>query len=428
MHRLFIRAYLVQIVFFVVSIFGLNYVLQNYLFTSVYEEFNYEIGRGFFDKLATDLRGKTLTQQQHQLQIWQPDYGLQFSLANSDTLNLKTNERALLDQGKFFGRNDSEIFYVPIDWPAQQELLAIHVKQPANVMELQIVAYGILALISALYLYCWLRPHWRELQILQDAAKRFGSGNFSARAEVSHRSPIHELVEQFNTMAAQIESLLVSHRDLSNAVSHELRTPMARLSFELNAARKLNDPVAWQALINDMHKDLAELESLVSELLELARLEHPHNQLIQEPIPAQEWLDSVVAMVMLEAEARGITIYLTPGAPPTVKLEAHKMARALINIVRNAIYHAQSYVEISLVQQNQCFILTIDDNGEGIPQSAQVRIFEPFFRLDESRNRTTGGTGLGLSIVKQIAKAHHGDVNAEDSPLGGARFVIRWPV
>ncbi|WP_432721440.1 ATP-binding protein [Jeongeupia wiesaeckerbachi] len=428
MFRLFIRVYLLQVIGFAIALTALNYALP-YLIRNYQHEYNYEMTRGSFGHLAKELRGKTLPQQQAQLRVWQPDYGLQFKMINSRELEPDDDERALLDKGIAFGRDDYEVFYMPIDWPRQQALLEIRVPQPPShtLWLLQGGSYLLLALSFAFFLYLWIRPHWRELQALQSAAKRFGDGDLGARAGVSKRASIRDLAGQFDIMAAQIESLVASRRDLTNAVSHELRTPMARLSFELDAAGKLADPAAWRVLAGNMRQDLAELETLVSELLSFARLEHANSGFVQETISADDWLDSVMAMVTLEAEARSIHCVLLPSAPQTVQLEARQMARALINVVRNAVYHARSRVEVRLQRRAQHFMLSIDDDGHGIPQAERQRVFEPFVRLDESRNRATGGFGLGLAIVQQIVKSHQGEVSIEDSPLGGARFVIRWP-
>ncbi|AOY01916.1 ATP-binding protein [Jeongeupia sp. USM3] len=427
MFRLFIRVYLIQIIGFAIAITALEYGL-GYITRPYEQELNYQTARGSFGHLADELRGKPLAEQQAQLRRWQPDYGLGLRLVDGARMTLAPDERALLDKGVFFGRDEFELFFVPIDWPRNRTLLEIHVKPPPRtlILSIQIGSYLLLALTFAFCLYLWFRPHWRDLQQLKAAAKRFGDGDLGARAGLTKRSSIRDLAAQFDIMATQIESLVASRRDLTNAVSHELRTPMARLSFELDAARKLDDPAQWRPLIDNMRQDLTELETLTSELLSFARLEHASSTFVQEPVRADDWLASVVAMVAIEAEARSVRCLLRPDAPETVTLDARQMARALINVVRNGVYHARSRVEVSLIQTGSRFTLCIDDDGHGIPEAERHRVFDPFVRLDESRNRATGGFGLGLAIVRQIVKSHQGDVRIEDSPLGGARFVLAW--
>ncbi|MBM3115115.1 ATP-binding protein [Jeongeupia naejangsanensis] len=427
MLRLFIRVYLIQLIGFAIAITALEYGLD-YITRPYQQELNYEMGRGSFGYLADELRGKPLAEQQAQIRKWQPNYGLGLRLVDGARMTIEADERALLDSGKFFGRDEFELFFVPIDWPRSKTLLEIHVKPPPRtlILTIQTGSYLLLALTFAFCLYLWFRPHWRDLQQLKAAAKRFGDGDLGARAGASKRSSIRDLTTQFDIMATQIESLVASRRDLTNAVSHELRTPMARLSFELDAARKLDDPAQWRALIGNMRQDLTELETLTSELLSFARLEHAGSAFAQEAVRADDWLDSVVAMVALEAEARGVRCSVSAGVPDTVTLDARQMARALINVVRNGVHHARSRVEVSLVQTGSRYTLSIDDDGCGIPEGERRRVFDPFVRLDESRNRATGGFGLGLAIVQQIVKSHQGEVRIEDSPLGGARFVLHW--
>ncbi|GHD56463.1 ATP-binding protein [Jeongeupia chitinilytica] len=427
MLRLFIRVYLIQIIGFAIAITALEYGLD-YITRPYQQDLNYEMARGSFGYLADELRGKPLAEQQAQVRKWQPDYGLGLRLVDGGRMTIDPDERALLDSGKFFGRDDFQLFFVPIDWPRNPTLLEIHVKPPprALILSIQIGSYLLLALTFAFCLYLWFRPHWRDLQQLKAAAKRFGDGDLGARAGLPRRSSIRDLATQFDQMATQIESQVASRRDLTNAVSHELRTPMARLAFELDAARKLDDPAQWRVLIGNMRQDLNELETLTSELLSFARLEHASNAFIQEPVHAAEWLDSVVAMVAIEADVRGVRCAVATGTPETVTLDARQMARALINVVRNGVYHARSRVEVSLMQTGSRYTLWIDDDGNGIPEGERHRVFDPFVRLDESRNRATGGFGLGLAIVRQIVRSHQGEVHIEDSPLGGARFVLQW--
>lgn len=103
------------------------------------------------------------------------------------------------------------------------------------------------------------------------------------------------------------------------------------------------------------------------------------------------------------------------------------MTRALLNLLQNAIRHAGGNVQVGLASPEPLtYVLTVDDDGPGVPPADRERVFDPFIRLDESRARGTGGTGLGLAIVRRVARWHNGEALVSDSPLGGARFVIRW--
>ena len=142
---------------------------------------------------------------------------------------------------------------------------------------------------------------------------------------------------------------------------------------------------------------------------------------------AQPWLASVAGAVALEAEAGHIDCAVAAEQVDTLMVEPRFMARAAINLLRNAIRHAHGRIAITLLQPDaNHYWLVVDDDGPGVPAADRARIFEPFTRLDASRNRATGGFGLGLAIVRRIAEWHHGTVEVVDSPLGGARFIVSW--
>ena len=150
---------------------------------------------------------------------------------------------------------------------------------------------------------------------------------------------MRSLAGHFNQMAERIEGLIANQRELTNAVSHELRTPIARLSFELDQLRQQSDPRQRRALINDMYADLGELEEMVSELLTYASLEPGATRVTCEHIEAHSWL-GIVGAVALEAEAQGVQLSLRTCEVDVIQIEPRFMARAVINLLRNAIRYA----------------------------------------------------------------------------------------
>ncbi|MEI8669334.1 MULTISPECIES: ATP-binding protein [unclassified Pseudoalteromonas] len=103
------------------------------------------------------------------------------------------------------------------------------------------------------------------------------------------------------------------------------------------------------------------------------------------------------------------------------------MSRALSNLIRNAIAYGRDVIQISYQKVGKGWLIYVEDDGDGVANSARRKIFEAFYREDESRNLQTGGTGLGLAIVKQILDWHGGEASVDESSLGGARFILRWP-
>ena len=219
-------------------------------------------------------------------------------------------------------------------------------------------------------------------------------------------------------MAERIAALVDNQRSLTNAVSHELRTPLARLSFEVDMLSEGGIDPKRSAVLHDMRADIAELEAMVAELLVYARLERPAEDTVKlETVDTADWMGEALAQVAHQARARSVQCAMRPGCPAHVRLHPRYMSRALLNLVQNAVRYANSRVEIGLTRNAaEEFELTVDDDGGGIPQADRERVFEPFIRLDESRDRGTGGAGLGLAIVQRVAANHGGTIEVRDSP------------
>lgn len=429
MLRLFLRLFLLLTVGYGISVYIVEHG-GNFLIHDAGERYNYELLRGQVYELMKTVQPVAPEEREGALERLRPHYGLVLTLVDSRTFEFSPEERAQLKTGRFVSRNDFEEFIVPLDPPDGTQHLRIEFPpKPAWVLSAAIVAYSVLAVLLGGVLLLWVRPHWRDLEALRAAANQFGQGNLTARAQVGKRSSVRELASQFDQMADRIQRLIAAQRELTNAVSHELRTPISRLEFELNLVAATEDDSTRARLLDGMRGDLRELEEMVSELLAYARLEHAQPHLIAVPVNAQDWMASVVGAVAHEAEAGGIECVIPANGPETVTLEPRFMARAVINLLRNAVRYAQRRVEVRLELTDSGYhCVTVDDDGPGVRAADRARIFEPFTRVDESRTRATGGFGLGLAIARRIVEWHGGTVEVGDSRLGGARFVLSWPV
>jgi len=424
MLRLFLGLYLVAAVGLVLALQAVEHTF-NALLEGQMQAYNREAVRGQAWSLVEQLRGREAPEREQALQDLEPHYGLGLSLVEADQLKLDAHEKALLAEGTLVIREEYTQFISSIDGGPQ--LLSIKLPAEPSLMPFYIAAaYLMLAVLVGIVLYFWVRPHWRDLEKLRLAAERFGDNDLSARIQLSKRSNIRDLAEHFNLMAARIEGLIANQRELTNAVSHELRTPIARLSFELDQLKQQTDPGQNRELIADMYADLGELEEMVSELLTYASLERGATVIARESIQANSWLDSVVGSVALEAEAAGVQLLIVECRVDEVRIEPRFMARAVINLLRNAIRYAEERVEVSLVRHGEHYEVRVNDDGPGVPLEGREKIFEPFSRLDASRDRRTGGFGLGLALVRRVSQSHGGQVEVADSPWGGASFRMTW--
>ena len=422
MLRLFLRLYIILALGLAGAIWLVNYTFDE-LLPEANETYNREAMRGPAYGLVEQLRPLPAgAAREARLAELQQHYGLRLALIARDAAALTSREQQLLTDGKLVVRGDFMEFITEIDGGTQ----LLQIKLPVEPRWLYLWAYSLLGLCLAIVLYFWVRPHWRDLEHIRLAAQRFGDNDLGSRILLPRRSSVRELAGHFNQMAERIEHLIANQRELTNAVSHELRTPIARLSFELDQLKQEADPRQSRALIGDMYADLGELEDMVSELLTYASLERGATQVTRENIEAHSWLDSVIGSVALEAEAEGVQLSLGTCEVDFIQIEPRFMARAVINLLRNAIRYAEHRVEVSLVKFGSGYEVRVCDDGPGVPEDGREKIFQPFMRLDASRDRRTGGFGLGLALVQRVSQWHGGQVQVLDSQWGGASFRMTW--
>ena len=169
---------------------------------------------------------------------------------------------------------------------------------------------------------------------------------------------------------------------------------------------------------------------MLDELLTFSKLDAGQYQLLKQPFDLPELLTDIIEVNQVEADARQQTISLHATSGIQIYADSRLLARAVENVLRNAIKYSPpaSRIDIHLLQRSDELELTICDQGPGIAPEQLEAVFEPFYRVSNSRNSNTGGTGLGLAIVAQIVRQHGGKVRAENSPEGGLCITMHLPV
>ncbi|WP_369040525.1 ATP-binding protein [Stenotrophomonas maltophilia] len=428
MKQLFLRLWLVVGASFLITL-----LLINVIFDRIYLPFQQgvfaEQVRGQLYALRQGLHGKDPAAQQDQLAQWQPHYGIALALLPSAPV-LEAGEQEQLQRNGLIARQAFEIVLAPLD-PLHPDgpWLRLHLPgEPSMTLYLTLIAYSVMLALFGLCLYAWVRVLWRDLDALRVHADRIGAGDLQARAQVSPRSQIRVIVDHSNRMAARVAELVQRQRDLTHAISHELRTPIARVAFGLDLLQDSDDRDRRTRLAHGLHGDLAELNRLVSELLAYERLEHPSDGEPMQRIEADDWLQDCLADARRDAERSGVVLRVQPSALARVDAEPRLLQLALSNLVGNALRHAHSQVDVSLVAVAGCACLRVEDDGPGIAEADHEKVMRPFTRLDDSRSRDTGGFGLGLAIVNRIAARHGGELRISRAPLGGARLEMHWPL
>jgi len=263
----------------------------------------------------------------------------------------------------------------------------------------------------------WIWPLWRDLSNLEKTVSNVKPDGSIMQNNISQTSLIYPIAKSLNNMGRQITQLMQNQRELSGAVTHEFRTPLARLKFALAMT-----PPAQSDLWLDMQQDVNELESLVQEMLDYASTDARIPEMNLAEIPIKQLCQQLINRLK-ESHLSHLNVRVY-GDDPYVLADEHFIERAIENLVLNGTRYANDILEIHVIMQKNVIQICIEDDGIGVSQEMRKKIFSPFFRPDESRDRQKGGAGLGLAIVKRIVDWHQGDCYVTDSELGGAKFII----
>ena len=235
---------------------------------------------------------------------------------------------------------------------------------------------------------------------------------------------IGRLAATMNRMLERLESARNSQRRFVSDASHELRSPITTIRQHAEVALAHPEHVTAAELAEVVLAEQQRMQRLVEDLLLLARVDE-HVPLTRAAVDlddlAFEEGHRLRSATSKRVDTSGVNAVRVQG-------NADALRRMVRNIGENAIRHASSRVDVTLVERGEEVVLTIDDDGPGIPATERARVLQRFVRLDEARSRDEGGSGLGLSIVDEVVRAHGGSMSIEQSPLGGARIVITLPV
>ncbi len=260
---------------------------------------------------------------------------------------------------------------------------------------------------------------------LERAARRVAKGEFIADPSLEKgTSEFRQAGTAFNQMVQDVNQMILGQQRLLSDISHELRSPLTRLRMATAlATRKQGE----SAELTRIDTEAQRLEQMIAELLELSRIQlDSHTDREQQPISSL-W-EAILSDAQFEAEQMNKTLTYSAIPDHAISCKPKLLMSALDNIVRNAIRYGEDTIDVTIVATDEQVTVTVDDNGEGVPDEELQAIFRPFYRVSTARDRDSGGTGLGLAITENAVRQHSGTIEASRSPLGGLRVTICLPL
>ncbi len=290
-----------------------------------------------------------------------------------------------------------------------------------------LIAMAISAAISLLIAWYVAAP----LQRVRTSTRRFAQGNLDARVgriRFGRSAEVVAVAAEFDAMADRIETLVESQRRLVRDVSHELRSPLARQRVALELARD-GDPAHVSAALDRIECESARLESMLAQALELSRLETADFPM-DDRVELDALLDDVITNADYEGAPRGRKVALSERTHLQLSGSHRALYSALENVIRNALAYTRdgSTVAVRLLQAGGNARVIVRDHGPGVAEGELGRIFEPFYRTDSARTRSSGGTGLGLAIAYRAIMRHGGHISARNADGGGLEVTIDLPL
>lgn len=283
-----------------------------------------------------------------------------------------------------------------------------------------ILFYGLVALV----IFYWIWPLSKDLNHLQKALKNFDADNWQSKLDFPSSSPISHLARAYNQLLDKIKRMIESEKSMANSISHELRTPLARVRFALQMAKESNNQDFIVRQIQSAEEDIEEMNQLISEILSYASID---NQAFKPQFSKGDLgalLELLIARLEKNFPNHKIE-YFNQGNTKLALCDSALIERATQNLIVNACKYGKNHIKVSLKEYKNSYQISVANDGKMIETQQIKNIFDAYYQIP-SIEKTTG-FGLGLSLVKRIADLHQGTILVQQSALGGAEFIFKWP-
>ena len=289
---------------------------------------------------------------------------------------------------------------------------------------------GIIALSVVVLSFILSRMLTRKIGLLLTGIRKVREGAYEHRTHIPGRDEIAQIGEEFNSLTDRLQTTETLRRRFVSDASHELKTPLAAIRLLTDSILQTDnmDMETVRDFVTDIGSEAERLSRITEDLLRLTRLDS--NQVDPpEVVEVAPVLEQVMRMMSLLAQEKGTELTCQTGGDCRVLATKGEVHQVIYNLTDNAVKYSGSHgsVRVELRRDGNDVVLTVADNGPGIPEEDLPRVFERFYRVDKARSRAAGGTGLGLSIVQDTVTKRGGTVSAANRPEGGAVFTVRWP-
>jgi two-component system sensor histidine kinase CpxA len=289
---------------------------------------------------------------------------------------------------------------------------------------------GIALIVSALASW-WLAEHLTApIRRIQEGARSLASENLDVRVSAGlegRKDELAVLARDFDRMADRLRANRDATTQLLRDISHELRSPLARMRVALGLARQ--PPADFSLQLDRLEREIERLDSMIGQVLKLARLQGTKDLMQREAFDLDEVIEEVVRDANFEGAAKNTQVNLQGTAHISIHGNRELLRSAIENVLRNAVRYSpqDSQVDVSVGRPDSAVQIDVRDHGPGVPLADLARIFEPFYRVAESRDRDSGGEGIGLAITSQVMKAHGGSASAANASGGGLEVRLSLP-
>jgi two-component system sensor histidine kinase CpxA len=301
---------------------------------------------------------------------------------------------------------------------------------PAISLTIVCIAVAVSALAS-----WWLAEHLTApIRRIQAGARALASENLDARVSAGlegRNDELAVLARDFDAMADQLRANRSATTQLLRDMSHELRSPLARMRVAVGLARQ--PPADFPRQLDRLETEIERLDAMISQILKLARLQGTNVLSAREPFDIDEVIEEVVRDASFEGAVKNCSVDVKGAARRGILGNRELLRSAIENVLRNAVRYSPAGASVDVgvadmgVGDTGGVQISIRDRGPGVPPAELERIFEPFYRVAESRDRDSGGEGIGLAITAQVMKAHGGSAKAQNAAAGGLEVRLSLP-